>query len=125
MKAIRVFITYACLVLCLFGCKRADQSGLRPFESLQLGISFQNATKLIGRAGTPCEHDKLPVSLLPRQGYKGIPEATKYFIWWNPTTGIPEVTLGIFQGRVVYKEVQWDEDSKRQAAQWTLPEYQK
>jgi hypothetical protein len=124
MKTFRVCAIHVCLMLCLPGCKRTDPSPARPFENLQLGVSLQEATKLIGIAGTPYEHDKLPVSLLPRQCYKGIPEATTYFVWWNPKTGIPQATLGVLRERVVYKEVQWDENNKRKVARWTLPEYQ-
>jgi hypothetical protein len=109
---------------CLPGCKPARKSAALPFENVQLEMPLDQARKLIGRDGTPTEHAKLPFSLLPRDGYKGIPEATQYFVWWNPKTGIPELTLGVFDGKVIYKDVEWDENGQRKGERHTLPKYQ-
>ncbi|MEO6754475.1 MAG: hypothetical protein ABIP85_22090 [Chthoniobacteraceae bacterium] len=119
---LRTLIGFA--TLSLLGCHKPANSGAEPFPNLQLGISSVEATRLAGREGKPYDHGKLPVSLKPRQNYKGIPEATAYFVWWNDKTGIPELTLGIHEARVIYKEVQWDENGQRKVSRWTLPQYQ-
>jgi len=114
-----------CLMFCFAACKRAKQPGTRPFDNLKLGMSLEEATKLAGSEGKPCEHDKLPFSLLPRDGYKGLPEKAAYLIWWNEKTGIPELTLGVLDGRVIYKDVEWDENGQRKGERNALPEYQR
>ena len=124
MKPTTVYFVICMLALCPLGCKPSAKSATLPFENVQLEISLDQATKLIGRAGTPTEYAKLPFTLLPRDGYKGIPEATQYFVWWNPQTGIPELTLGVFEGRVIYKDVEWDENGQRKGERHTLPKYQ-
>ena len=87
-------------------------------------MSFEDAQKAAGREGKPTVHAKLPFSLKPREFYKGIPESTTWHVWWNPDTGIPELTLGVLDGSVIYKNVQYDEDGKRKGVAWALPEYQ-
>src|SRR4051812_39731171 len=71
-----------------------------PFDNLHLGMSSADATKLIGREGKPCDHDKLPRIPLPRQLFKAIPEATAWFVWWDEKTGVAALTLGVLEGRV-------------------------
>lgn len=112
-----------CLAVCFLGCSQSPPPPQPPFANLQLGMSFEDAKKLIGREGNPFDYDKLPVIPKPRALYKGIPEDTTWFVWWDEKTGAP-MTLGILKGRVIYKEVNWDENGQSKGRRETLPEYQ-
>ena len=109
---------------CLFGCEKSPQPPKNRFDDLTLGMSFDGATKLVGKEGKPYDHEQLPQIPKPRQIFKSIPESTKWFVWWDEKTGIAVLTLGVLEGRVIYKGVMWDEDGKRTGAWKTLPEYQ-
>lgn len=105
------------------GCGTSTPKKL-PFDDVRLGMSADDAIKLVGRQGKPYDHDELPVIPLPRTTSKGIPESTSWLVWWNEKTGVAELTLGILDGRVICKEVGWVENGQNKAVRETLPEYQ-
>lgn len=113
-----------CLLFCALGCQQAVPPSKQRYDKVQLGMSFNDAKMLFAKEGKQFEHDKLPAVPLPRLGYKGIPEATTWFIWWDEKTGHP-ITLGVLEGRVIYKEGTWDENGQVKGMSETLPEYQK
>src|SRR4051794_30638104 len=99
----------ACLVTCVVGCKRTPKPVTYRFDDVVLGMSAVNATTLVGREGQPHAYDQLPASTLPpRAAYKGIPAETTWLVWKDEKTGLSVLTLGVMEGRVIYKDVEWD-----------------
>ena len=118
-------IFFSCALMFFAGCKKSDSWGTPVFENVTLGMTKAEAVALVGRGGQACEHDKLPSTLKPRDAYAGLPMGTEYFIWWNAKTGIAELTLGIWQGRVIYKDAQWMHHGEVRGARDALREYQR
>ena len=112
------------LFFCAFGCQRTPPLKKLFFDDLRLGMPSADATKVIGREGKACDYDKLPI---PPELYKGIPESTTWLVWWQEKDGVPlraELILGVLDGRVIYKEVQYEEDGQMKVERRVLPEFQ-
>jgi hypothetical protein len=120
----RAAILIAFALVFFAGCKKSDSMGAPPFENVKLGMTKAGAVALIGSDGQACEHDKLPSTLKPRDAYRRLPMGTEYFVWWNAKTGIAELTLGIWQGLVIYKDAQWMHHGEVRGARDALREFQ-
>lgn len=109
----------------LIGCnssKQAPKASNAPHGNIQLGMSLDEAKALVDSHGEKREYDALPVIPKPRDIYSKLPADTEWRVW--TAEGSPTLILGIYGGKIAFKQVLWSEDGERKGDSNALPAYQ-
>jgi hypothetical protein len=109
------------------GCRGTSPTAAEPYIDLTLGAPIADATRLAGRDGEAVDHDVLPVRPLPRVLSPRLPADARWYVWWRERGGVrlyPELVIGVADGRVVYKQVSYEQDGTTRSAIRVSPEYQ-
>ena len=109
------------------GCRGTPAPAPEPYADLPLGAPLADAARLAGRDGEAADHDQLPVRPLPRALAPRLPADVRWYVWWRERDGVklyPELMVGVADGRVVYKQVSYEQDGAMRSAIRVLPEYQ-
>ena len=109
------------------GCRGTSATAPEPYTDLPLGAPIADATRLAGQEGEAADHDGLPVRPLPRVLSPRLPSDARWYVWWRERGGArlyPELVIGVADGRVVYKQVTYEQDGTTRSAIRVSPEYQ-
>ena len=122
-------VVLAVLLGCVVGCQKREKTEADyPFPKVTVGMNVGDAERAIGKPGVAVAEDKLPVAPGPRGLYPKIPEATTWQVWWQEENGTPirpSLILGVYEERIVFKQVWYKDGDQWPSASWTLPAFQK
>jgi hypothetical protein len=107
------------------GCKSSTQSpkvANSAYGKIDLGMSLADVKTRVYGEGEERSYDNLPVSPKPRKIYSKLPGETEWLVWGG--AGKPTLILGVAGGKIVFKQVVWNEGGELKSDMNTLPAYQ-